>query len=240
MWSYCSKELNNNRNLEFEPTSSARKAIAALSPKEKETILDCLKGKSSTSNLLRAEEEESWLNKYQYLLPKWSYVPRRYLRRKRRHKRRNRLIISPIQGPALSPNSLAAGLVSRISTTSPTPSPSPSPSPVLQAPNLAIESPAPVPEKSPFPPKEPIIPPSSSDDHNVPVIPQNSDADENRKYAVAAIVAGVVAGVSLFALFLLCCLKRNKSKVEPKEGLRDENPLLNLSGNDLLAGMYMP
>ncbi|KAK6142476.1 hypothetical protein DH2020_022824 [Rehmannia glutinosa] len=64
---------------------------------------------------------------------------------------------------------------------------------------------------------------------------RHNNNNNNQKYIIAAAVASVVAVLALMALFLFVCLKKKK-RVEPKDGQRDEKPLLNFSASDISAG----
>lgn len=56
-------------------------------------------------------------------------------------------------------------------------------------------------------------------------------------FIVGVIIASSVAGVALIALLLLCYLKSNRNNLEPKDGQRDEKPLLNFCASDISAGI---
>ncbi|KAI3465649.1 hypothetical protein Pfo_022312 [Paulownia fortunei] len=240
VWNYCRKELEDsteavkdldvdlsqsttgsNNGVEFDSTFLVKrfiqKAITDLPPKKKETILDCLRDKKIPLQVLR-DEQETFSNKYQKLFSGWASIPRRYLRRKRGNHRVVRTALNP--GPALSPAYIDTAPIYQV--------PAISPSTVLQPPARAPET---APEPAPSP--SDINYPSQSTKNVSPVPSQ--DNNNNRKYIVAAVVASSVAGLALIALLLLFCRKKNR-RVEPKDGQRDEKPLLNFSTSDISAG----
>ncbi|KAK6141160.1 hypothetical protein DH2020_025100 [Rehmannia glutinosa] len=92
-----------------------------------------------------------------------------------------------------------------------------------------------VPEPDPPPSDSDINKPSQPAKNVSPVPSQQNNNNSNQKYIIAAVVASAVAVLALMALFLFVCLKKKK-RVEPKDGQRDEKPLLNFSASDISAG----
>lgn len=73
--------------------------------------------------------------------------------------------------------------------------------------------------------------------HAAPPKPSNENSN-SRVLKIAVIVASSVASLALIALFLFCCLRGRKNKIGPRDGQRDENPLLNFCLSDLSNGIY--
>ncbi|KAL3624691.1 hypothetical protein CASFOL_031359 [Castilleja foliolosa] len=108
---------------------------------------------------------------------------------------------------------------------------------------LTSSSPGPAlsPAPSPVPDPSDIDPPSHVDNKTsqlpktIPRVPlDNAGVDQN--YVIGAIISSVVFGIILIALLLFVCVRRSKRRVEPKEGQRDEKPLLNFSPSNNSAG----
>lgn len=97
VWNYCIKRFRCNteatKNLDYGTTYSVQfgsslslqrtieKAIADLPPKEKVTILECLRENNFPLQVLNAEQR-ILPDEFQNLLSGWAGFPRRYLRRK--------------------------------------------------------------------------------------------------------------------------------------------------------------
>lgn len=62
-------------------------------------------------------------------------------------------------------------------------------------------------------------------------------SNNNVKYLVGAVIAGILAGLGLVAIVIYLCVRRDPRLVDPKDGLRDEKPLLNFSPSNMSAGM---
>lgn len=236
-WLHCRKELKQSteafKNLDLEAKYDAtclvkrivHKAIGNLPPKDKEIILDCLRQKNSPWSV--SIEDTDSRNWYQELFTGWNSVPRRYLRGNR-----DRVLNpAPAPGPAFAPN-LAPAPIHQTPASAPSPTVEP-PSPVLQPYAEAPEPfslPVSIPSRSPPPlaVKRPSL--------NVTPIPSGK-SHKNRMFIVSVIIASSVAGVALIALLLFCYLKSNRNNLEPKDGQRDEKPLLNFCASDISAGI---
>ncbi|KAL7102382.1 hypothetical protein ACP275_08G116900 [Erythranthe tilingii] len=248
VWNYCGKELKDiteavkalnsdlsqsrtGGNVEYDSNLSVKRiirmAVADLPQKKKKTLLHCLRAKNFPLQILRDEAEKtSYYN-----------IPRRSLRRKIVHHHpviRTASVPGP-GGPVLSPSYFDNAPMYQV------PGPAPSPSPVKRAPPKAREPSPPPPHVHYFSPPYPSQHNNNNNNTNNNTTTNNIDNNNNNdnnnsniKYIIIASVASLVAGVSLIALLLLCCLKKNK-KVEPKEGQRDEKPLLNFSPSDISA-----
>lgn len=231
MWNYCRQELKDSteavKSLGLELPQSRTSSLNGLEldtvkriihtsvvdlpPNKKEKFLDCLREKKSPLQI-STDEGETSPNRYQKLFSGWISIPRRFLR--------SHPVIrtdsSP--GPALSPDVSAKAPIHE--------PPVHSPSPVFQPPVSAPE-PSYTPSDIYFPPK------SMENDSPLPT----QDNNDTKKYVIIAACASLVAGLAIIALFLLCCMKKKNQRVEPKEGQRDEKPLLNFSTSDISAGM---
>ncbi|PIM97988.1 hypothetical protein CDL12_29537 [Handroanthus impetiginosus] len=239
VWNSCKKELKDGSEAVkgFDSTLPVKRiiqqAIADLPQKKRETILECLREKKFPLKVLR-DERENFYKKYQKVFSGTSCIPRRYLRRKRVKHRVLRTALAP--GPALSPAYFAAAPIYQVPAHSPSPvlqplAKGPEPSPADSPPLSDINSPPPSDIDPPPPP--PKINHHPTPAKNVSPVPSR-DNNDNLKYIVAAVAAISVAGLALIALFLLLCLKKSK-RVEPKDGQRDEKPLLNFSASDISA-----
>ncbi|KAK4420521.1 Formin-like protein 5 [Sesamum alatum] len=248
VWKHCRQELkdlelrhspiNSHNSVEFVPTSSVKrniqKTIADLPPKKKETVLACLREKNFAPRVLR-NEQEIWSTKYQKLISSWASIPRRLLRRKVA-KQVVRAAAAPVPAPLQSP--VKPPPPPSVKRPPPSPVEEPPPSPVKAPPptarGRARAPPPPAVDETPprfpavdSPPKLPkIVPPPS------PPPPVNNS---HTKYIVIAAVSSAVAALAVFALILLLCGKKIE-KVEPKDGQRDEKPLLNFSTSNISAG----
>ncbi|KAL2493934.1 Formin-like protein 3 [Forsythia ovata] len=233
VWLYCRKELKESAEVfkdidldaKYDATSLLKriihKAVADLPQKDKETILDCLRQRSFTWNAsIKDIDSGTWFSKYQELFTDWNSVPRRYLRGNK-----DRVVNpAPAPGPASAPN-LAPAPIYQTPASAPSPIGEP-PSPIPQPSPPSVLVPSPSPPAVNHPPLKPKI---------VTPVPSGK-SNENKKFIVAVIIASSVAGVALIALLLLCYLNSNKNKLGPKDGQRDEKPLLNFCASDISAG----
>uniref|UniRef100_A0A9I9DJ36 FH2 domain-containing protein n=1 Tax=Cucumis melo TaxID=3656 RepID=A0A9I9DJ36_CUCME len=165
---------------------------------------------------------------------------------------------SPSHAPAKSPSHAPAKSPSHAPAKSPSHAPAKSPSlSPEKSPGLApAKSPSLTPAKSPsrdlHPPVEAPEPPPDHTD--VPDLPTPSVVrspppprassksrppkkhEEDQTVIIAGIVAAGLGVVLVVALLLFCCRRGEKSKVDPKDGQKDERPLLNISLSELSAG----
>ncbi|KAM4093247.1 hypothetical protein ACB094_06G100400 [Castanea mollissima] len=232
VWVHCRKELIDRKDLledfglnilqeairntksRLLPKRKIDKAIRVLPPHIRQLVLDCLRRKS----FLFHPDEDSFKNRFikcAELLFSLPNAPRRHLVSQSPGQIATNPAPAPSTTEAESPNYGPA----------PSSSSSPNPNPPVQAP----EAPAPSLDVISSPPPRPKhLPPLRS------VVPQNSPKKDNsyqmKKIVVA--VATAVGALALLALLLICCLKGGSNKIGPKEGQRDERPLLNLSMSD--------
>lgn len=244
VWVHCRKELIDRKDLleDFDlnilqdairntksrllPKRKIDKAIRVLPPHMRQQVLDCLRRKS----FLFHPDEDSFNNRFikcAELLFSLPNAPRRHLV----SQSPGQIATSPAPAPstteAESPNYGPAP-----SNLAPSSSSSPNPNPPVQPP----EAPAPSLDVISSPPPRPKhLPPHHS------VVPQNSpkkdDSYQMKKIVVAAATA--VGVLALLALLLICCLKGGSNKIGPKEGQRDERPLLNLRMSDFSGGILL-
>ncbi|KAG8364617.1 hypothetical protein BUALT_Bualt18G0016100 [Buddleja alternifolia] len=228
VWYCCRKDLEKDSaevvkdlDLSRSTTSSVQRiiqnAISDLPRKKKEAFLECLREKKFPLRFSRDEQETPSLT-YQYFLSNWASIPRRYLRGK--GKGQIRAVRTSITlGPALSPANLAPPPIEQ--------SPVLSPTPVLQPPEMA-------PEPSAQSDNVNSLSPLNTPENVTPVPFQRNGV--SRKYIVVAVVSTAVAVLLLLFILMFCCLKKRRSRVEPKDGQRDEKPLLNFCASDISAG----
>ena len=230
VWVHCRKELIDRKDLleDFDlnilqeairntksrllPKRKIDKAIRVLPPHMRQLVLDCLRRKS----FLFHPVEDSFKNRFikcAELLFSLPNAPRRHL-----------VSQSPGQiaiSPAPAPSNLAPS-----SSSSPNPNP-PVQAPEAPAPSLdVISSPPPLPKH--LPPHHSVVPQNS---------PKKDDSYQIKKIVVAAATA--VGVLALLALLLICCCKGGSNKIGPKEGQRDERPLLNLRMSDFSGGIIL-
>ncbi|XP_023871373.2 formin-like protein 3 [Quercus suber] len=188
----------------------------------RQLVLDCLRRKS----FLFHPDEDSLKNRFikcAELLFSLPNAPRRHLV----SQSPGQIATSPAPAPstteAESPNYGPAP-----SNLAPSSSSSPNPNPPVQVP----EAPAPSLNVISSPPPRPKhLPPHHS------VVPQNSPKKDSYQMKTIVVAAAIAVGVlALLALLLICCLKGGSNKIGPKEGQRDERPLLNLRMSDFSAG----
>jgi hypothetical protein len=228
---YILREAIRDTKLALLPKRNIGRAIIVLHPHMRQTVLDCLGRKSL---LLHDPGEEAssknWVIKCVDTLFSWPNSPRRYLASQSRQQIAPRpatalapspASASPINGPA--PSDLAASS-----------SPSPNPRPPVEAPEEPSPSPelidslplAPPPQH--FPPALQVVPGKS---------PKKDSGSETKK--IVAIAATAAAVLVVVAVLLFCCLKGSSKKIGPRDGKRDEKPLLELSMSDFSTGMYL-
>ncbi|CAK9187054.1 unnamed protein product [Ilex paraguariensis] len=262
VWVHCRKELKESteavENFDLylpqaatNPTDSLKSEVALLTkriihkvitdlrPEVKHIIGDCLRKKNLLShNSGKEDVSKNWFIKCQELLFDWTSVPRRCLVSKQsqhlapspaqaRRRKHHHFVASPAPAP---------GPATASPTYAPAPSypvPASSPSPISPSPVEAPEPSLPQDLNDSPPPPAVFFPPPRPPDG--PHIPSQKNRN-NPKYTTATIAASSVAAVALIALFLLCCLKGSKNKIGPRDGQRDEKPLLNICSSDLSAG----
>lgn len=231
---YILREAIRDTKLALLPKRNIDRAIIVVHPHVRQTVLD---GLERQSLLLHVPGEEAssknWVIKCVDLLSSLPNSPRRYLASQLRPQ------IAPRPATALAPSPAPAS-ASASASYGPAPSdlaaassPSPNPSPPVEAPEEPSPSPelidslplAPPPKQ--FPPADQVVQRKS---------PKKDDGSEKKKIvAIAATAAGVLAVV---ALFLFCCLRGSSKKIGPRDGKRDEKPLLDLSMSDFSTGIY--
>ncbi|KAJ7981340.1 Formin-like protein [Quillaja saponaria] len=238
---HCRKELtdrNNNAVEEFDlynlPEESTEmrsvqlternvyKAIKFLPPHLEQNILDCVRKKSFPFPVSGEEVgSRSLLLKCVELLLGWPSAPRRYLADESHSQ------IAPSTGPAEAPEAAAA---SPSHGPSPASSLSPNLQPRVEDPSLPSDEIEPL--TPPRPPKQ-ASPRPQAKPHNPP---KKQDDNDNKTTIIVAAAATAAGTIVLIVLILFCCLKSNKKKIGPKEGQKDDRPLLTLSISDFSAG----
>lgn len=245
VWIHCRKELGDNtesvQDFDFYLQQAAvrsynkiypdaelltkiklEKAINDLPPQAKQTLVDCLRRKNfkfyASDN---KADTEVWFSKCFELFFGWSKNPRRNLKG---HHRRAR---SPAPAPAPGPSAESPSYAPSPSFLAPASLPSPIPQPRFIAPE---PSPPKKLNSPPPPPKVKHSPPHFGFPHPPP--PQNKSDSWNKLIIIAVSTTAAVV-IALLAMFLFCCLRRNGDKVDPKDGQRDEKPLLNVCSSDM-------
>jgi hypothetical protein len=230
---YILREAIRDSKLALLAKRNIDRPIMVLHPHMTQTVLDCLGRKSL---LLHVPGEEAcsknWVIKCVDLLFSWPNSPRRYLASQSLQQIAPRPAKALAPSPASAPPIYAPAPSDPAAASSPSPNPrppveppeEPSPSPEL----IGLVPPAPAPPPKHFSPADQLVPRNSS---------KNDNGNEKKKVvAIAATAAGVVVVV---ALLLFCCLKGSNKKIGPKDGKRDEKPLLELSMNDFSTGIYL-
>lgn len=229
---YILREAVRDSKLALLAKRNIDRPIIVLHPHMKQTVLDCLGRKSL---LLHVPGEEAcsknWVIKCVDLLFSLPNSPRRYLASQS---------LAPRSATPLAPSPASASPIYAPAPSDPAAasSPSPNPRPPVEPPEepssspelIGLVPPAPPPPPKHFPPVDQLVPRNSSKN-------DNGVGDEKKKVvAIAATAAGVVVVV---ALLLFCCLKGSNKKIGPRDGKRDEKPLLELSMSDFSTGMYL-
>ncbi|PSS14433.1 Formin-like protein [Actinidia chinensis var. chinensis] len=196
-------------------------SITYLPPQAKQILLSCLRRNNcplyTSGNVV---DSSAWFKKCLNLLFGWLDVPRRYLQSD--HKKARSL--APASAPAPGPTHARA----RFSL-----APASSPSPISQRPAKPPKPPLPKkPHASPPPPK---VKPSPL--HFVPAPPPQNNSD-SQKDIIIAVVATAAVLLTLFAVIFVCFIRRNSNKVGPKDGQRDEKPLLNFCSSDMSGASH--
>ncbi|GFY99131.1 formin homology5 [Actinidia rufa] len=198
-------------------------SITYLPPQAKQILLSCLRRNNfplyTSGNVV---DSSAWFKKCLNLLFGWLDVPRRYLQSD--HKKARSLAPAPAPAPAPGPTHARA----RFSL-----APASSPSPISQRPAKPPKPPLPKkPHASPPPPK---VKPSPL--HFVPAPPPQNNSD-SQKDVIIAVVATAAVLLTLFAVIFVCFIRRNGNKVGPKDGQRDEKPLLNFCSSDMSGASH--
>lgn len=234
--SRTNRNRESNRDLLVKKT--IKKVISDLPSPEQHFIFECLKDKNSQDHGLgEASGLRTLISKCEELFSSWSVIPRRFLRRSNRH------LIMAIPAPASAPVALSPNYAPMPSYQVPSPSPMPlPPSPVLRPPSKAPEPFRPTPSGTNSHSPPPKIRPQPKNNRpstsKSPLPPGNEQIE--KKYLIAAISVGALAGLALLALLLLCVVNSKKTKVGPRNGqgngIRDEKPLLTVCSSDMSAG----
>ncbi|KAL6975728.1 hypothetical protein U1Q18_024522 [Sarracenia purpurea var. burkii] len=198
-----------------------QKQINDLPPQTKQTLLDCLRRKkfASPTSSHKVVGTRSLFNKCLELIFGWSNVPRRNLQSSRQI----------LGSPAPAPGPAAA-------VAPPFLPPASSPNPIPQPPATAPEPPSLPPSSHlspPLPPKVKHPPPHFVSRSLPPPPPPPRNNSSHWNTAVIATSASAVAILALLAVLFFCCLRRNRNKRGPKDGQRDDKPLLNLCLSDM-------
>ncbi|GAA0182720.1 hypothetical protein LIER_30413 [Lithospermum erythrorhizon] len=227
------------------------KANNDLSSQDIKEFLDCLREENSFATSYSCEGVQSeLLNRCPDLFHNWSFVPRRYLRQKRYKKKKHRQkrhankgsrvrgsqVRSnvPAPSPALKPEDVA-----QVPAQSPSPiSESPSSNqPAAESPELLISPPMKTQNDSPPPESQNG---SSTQAENTPSpekqqsIASKTAENDNKTLIIATTTGSAVAVIALIAFCLIWLIKKGR-KDGPKDGHRDDNPLLNLYSSDISA-----
>ncbi|PSR95302.1 Formin-like protein [Actinidia chinensis var. chinensis] len=203
-----------------------QEAITYLPPQEKQIFLSCLRRNNfllhTTGNVV---DSRAWFKKCLNLIFGWPDVPRRKLqshhKKAWRHHKKARSL-------ALTPGPTHAHTWARFSL-----APASSPSPISQPPAKPPKPPLPKkPHVSPPPPKVKPSPPRF-----VPPPPPQNNGDSQKDIIIAVVATGAVL-LTLFAVIFVCFIKRNSNKVGPKDGQRDEKPLLNFCSSNMSGASH--
>ncbi|KAK3028431.1 hypothetical protein RJ639_039023, partial [Escallonia herrerae] len=247
VWMHCRKELNAVGYFDLylpQKASSSysasktdvallkrrliHKAITDLTPEVRQALLDCLRKKQFPSYVSENEARpRTWFYKCQELLSSWCFAPRRYLLRKRRP--RIPVTAMPALAPSPGPAAASPAYAPVPSYYAPASSLTPTLQPSVQAPEPSLPE---LPNE--FLPPSPVVHPLPRPPDGRQVPPSNNG--NNRKFIIAAIAASGVAAIAFIAFLLFCCLRGSRNRIDPKDGQRDEKPLLNFCSSDISAG----
>lgn len=227
---YTLKEASRDRKSLLLSKREIHGAPRVLPPCMRKTVLDCLRKKKFLLNVPGEETgSKSWIIKCVELLFRRPNAPRRRLARQS-HRR-----LAPTPVPALAPMpasvspSYGLGPSDLVPASSPLQNPRATPleGPEVQSPSPGLIDLLPPPQKD-FPPVHHNAPNNSAREHG--------SSHTEKIIIVAATAAGVLAFISLI---LFCCLKGSSNKIGPRDGQKDERPLLTLSMSDFSAGIHL-
>lgn len=262
-WIHCRKVIDRKYTVEifdlYIPQEEARsdpksailtersihKAIKNLPLHTKQKIFDCLRKKNV---LFHGSDRETsscrWFMKCVELLFGWSGTPRRYLaimavQSTSRRRTRKQAIAHAAAPPSNAP--APASFLSPYSQL-----PAEPPEDPFQWQDMIDSAPTPSPPQKYSPPPEapeedflPLDfinspPPPLRHTHSAPPPhpPSNHGGNGMRKFVTVGSVVGIC---SVFALLLLCCLKKSSKN---GDRYKDERPLLTLASNDFSTGIY--
>lgn len=223
-----------------------------LPPEMKHDLLDCLRKKSMLSPGFEPRSSLfDWFSKSFELIFGGSDIHMKHMIRLSQPSPPPQPAAAPAPAPSLSlksPESSPISSPSDAPMSSPSNAPAKSPPPKRQSPVKAHAPPLAPPSDdadtdtdadtdvsdSPSPPPPVVRSPPLSRAH-----PKSHPSKKHEEDQTAIIVGIVAAGVGVIlavALLLFCCRRGEKSKVDPKDGLKDERPLLNISLSELSAG----
>lgn len=194
---------------------SINKAIPVLPPQIQKALWDCLEKRNTR------EEDTSpyWFVKFFRFLFCWPNTQRRYLLGKSNHLSAPGPGLAPAQAPSVVPWAYGPSPSAPFN-----PPPGKPRIPTTSPPSLVAEPP------SQLPPHPPVT--------ESPQIILQQMHQKIQNHIIIAVAAAVAATFFLVGFFIFCRLKgsNNSKKIEPKDGKRDERPLLNLSLSDFSAG----
>lgn len=208
--------LHNDIKAALFTKGSINKAMPVLPPEIQKALSDCLEKR----NTREEDTSPSWFVKFFWYLFCWPNTQRRYLLGKPNHLSASGPGLAPAQAPSVVPWAYGPSPSAPFN-----PPPGNPPIPATSPPTLVAEPPSqllPHPRVTESPPQ---------------IILQQMH-QKIQKHIIIAVAAAVAVTFFLVGFFIFCLLKgsNNSRKIEPKDGKRDERPLLNLSLSDFSAG----